>query len=58
MESNSKGKFRKELPPELDMYRGFRCEYPVSMARKKYNRKRAVIVFFGGYGLVFLFLLL
>ena len=48
---------RKELKAERDMSRR-RCELPGAMARKKYNRKRAVIVFFGGVGLVFLLLLL
>ena len=80
MDSNSKGKFRKELEvegdgdivgclypvrltrkerkaAERDMSR-FRCGLERNMERKKYNRKRTVIVFFGGVGLVFLLLLL
>ena len=48
---------RKALKAERDMS-SRRCELPGAMARKKYNRKRAVIVFFGGVGLVFLLLLL
>ena len=48
---------RKALKAERDMSRN-QCELPVAEARKKYNRKRAVIVFFGGVGLVFLLLLL
>ena len=57
MDSNSEEELRKELKAERDMSRR-RCELPGAMARKKYNRKRAVIVFFGGVGLVFLLLLL
>ena len=48
---------RKALKADRDMS-SRRCELPGAMARKKYNRKRAVIVFFGGVGLVFLLLLL
>ena len=48
---------RKARKAERDMFR-HQCELPVAEARKKYNRKRAVIVFFGGVGLVFLLLLL
>ena len=47
---------RKARKAERDMSR-HQCELPGAMARKKYNRKRAVIVFFGGVGLVFLLLL-
>jgi len=58
MESNSEEKLRKELEAERKIYR-WRCEYPINMARVRAsrNRKRVVILFFSGVGLVFLFLL-